>query len=174
MKSVYLLTGMPGSGKTSLVKQVVATMRGRAGGFYTEEIRSQGIREGFRLVTLKGETAVLAHINIHSPYCVSKYGVDIQGLETLGVSSLQTAVQRRELVIVDEIGRMELFSSKFKSVVLEIFDSGVKVLGTIMLKPDPWADALKCKPQVQTITVTRSNQPEVLTRIDSWLKEAPN
>jgi len=51
MKQVYLLTGKPGTGKTSLIKQAVAGMRGKAGGFYTEEIRSEGVRQGFRLVT---------------------------------------------------------------------------------------------------------------------------
>ncbi|MDI6815242.1 MAG: nucleoside-triphosphatase, partial [Dehalococcoidales bacterium] len=77
MKQVYLLTGRPGTGKTSIIKQAVAKMKGRAGGFYTEEIRSQGVREGFRLVTLDGQSAILAHIDIHSQYRVSKYGVDI-------------------------------------------------------------------------------------------------
>jgi len=72
MRQVYLLTGRPGAGKTSLIKQAVAGMRGKAGGFYTEEIRSEGVRLGFRLVTLDGQSAILAHINIHSPYRLSK------------------------------------------------------------------------------------------------------
>ncbi len=81
MKQVCLLTGKPGTGKTSLIKQAVAGMGGKAGGFYTEEIRSGGTRLGFRLVTLDGESAVLAHVNIHSRYRVSKYGVDIDNLD---------------------------------------------------------------------------------------------
>jgi nucleoside-triphosphatase THEP1 len=81
MKQVYLLTGRPGTGKTSLIKQVIAQMKGEVGGFYTEEIRTQGVREGFGLVTLDSEEFILAHVNIHSPYRVSKYGVDIVGLE---------------------------------------------------------------------------------------------
>ena len=59
MKRVYLLTGRPGTGKTSIIKQAVAGMKGEAGGFYTEEIRSRGVREGFRLVTLDGHSAIL-------------------------------------------------------------------------------------------------------------------
>ena len=60
MPRVYLLTGKPGTGKTSLIKQVAADLKDRAGGFYTEEIRSQGFRLGFRLVTLDGQEAILA------------------------------------------------------------------------------------------------------------------
>jgi len=89
-----LLTGRPGTGKTSLIKQAVAEMKGKAGGFYTEEIRSQGVRQGFKLVTLDGQDAILAHIDIHSPYRVSKYGVDIDSLDRVGVSALHQAARQ--------------------------------------------------------------------------------
>ncbi len=70
MKRVYLLTGRPGAGKTSLIKQAVSEFKGKAGGFYTEEIRSRGTRLGFKLVTLDGQEAILAHVDIHSRYRV--------------------------------------------------------------------------------------------------------
>ncbi|GAI33057.1 unnamed protein product, partial [marine sediment metagenome] len=157
MKQVYLLTGRPGTGKTSLIKQAVAEMRGRAGGFYTEEIRSGGVRQGFRLVTLDGRSAILAHIDIHSPYRVSKYGVDIDSLDRVGVSALREATEQCDLVVIDEIGKMELFSVSFREAVLRIIDSGKRVLGTIMLNSNPWADAIKRQPQVNLVAVTRAN-----------------
>jgi len=169
MKQVYLLTGRPGTGKTSLIKQAVAGMKGKAGGFYTEEIRSQGVRQGFRLVTLDGQDAILAHVNIHSPYRVSRYGVDIDNLDRVGVSALHQAAQQCDLVVIDEIGKMELFSASFREAVLQIIDSGKRVLGTIMLSPDPRADAIKRKPQVKLVTVTRANHQEVLEELLRWL-----
>ena len=172
MKQVYLLTGRPGTGKTSIIKQAVAGMKGKAGGFYTEEIRSQGVRHGFRLVTLDGQSATLAHVNIHSPYLVSKYGVDIDGLDRVGVSALRRAAQQCDLVVIDEIGKMELFSANFREVVLQIISSGKRVLGTIMLTPHPWADAIKQKPQVNLVTVTRDNHQQVLKELLHWLKAA--
>ena len=170
MKQVYLLTGRPGTGKTSLIKQAVAEMGGKAGGFYTEEIRSQGVREGFRLVTLDGQDAILAHVNIHSPYRVSRYGVDIDNLDRVGVSALHQAARQCDLVVIDEIGKMELFSASFREAVLQIIDSGKRVLGTIMLSPNPMADAIKRKPQVNLVTVTRANHQEVLEELLYWLK----
>ncbi len=169
MKQVYLLTGSPGTGKTSLIKQAVAGMKGKAGGFYTEEIRSRGVREGFRLVTLDGQDTTLAHVNIHSPYRVSKYGVDIDNLDRVGVSAIYRAAQQCDLVVVDEIGKMELFSPGFREAVLQIIDGGKRVLGTIMLSPDPRADAIKRKPQVKLLTVTRANHREVLEELLNWL-----
>ena len=169
MKQVYLLTGKPGTGKTSLIKQAVAGMKGKAGGFYTEEIRTQGGREGFRLVTLDGQDAILAHVNIHSPYRVSRYGVDIDNLDRVGVSALHKAAQQCDLVVVDEIGKMELFSGNFREAVLQIIDSGKRVLGTIILSPNPRVDAIKRKPQVKLVTVTRANHQEILAELLRWL-----
>ena len=157
MKRVYLLTGKPGTGKTSLIKQVVAELKGEAGGFYTEEIRSQGMRLGFKLVTLDGYEAILAHVNIPSRYRVSRYGVDIDSLDRVGVFALRQANKQCDLIVVDEIGKMELFSASFREAVLEIISSGKRVLGTIMLAPNPWADAIKRQPQVNLIEVTRTN-----------------
>lgn len=170
MKQVYLLTGKPGTGKTSIIKRAIAAMGGEAGGFYTEEIRSQGVRQGFRLVTLDGHSAILAHIDINSPYRVSKYGVDLDSLERVGVSALRRAAQQCNLIVIDEIGKMELFSAKFRNAVSEIIDSGKRALGTIMLNPNPWADAIKRKPQVNLITVTRVNYHQVLDELLHWLK----
>jgi len=170
MKQVYLLTGRPGTGKTSLIKQVVAGMKGKAGGFYTEEIRSQRIRDGFRLVTIDGRSVVLAHISIHSPYRVSRYGVDIDGLDNIGVSALNRAAEECALIVVDEIGKMELFSDNFRRAILQLIDGGRRILGTIMLSPDPWADAIKRKPQVNLIEVTRYNHQQVINELLQWLK----
>jgi len=144
-------------------------MGDRAGGFYTEEIRSGGTRLGFKLVTLDGEEAVLAHTSIHSPYRVSKYGVDINSLDRVGINALSKAAQERPLVIIDEIGKMELFSANFRDAVLRVIGHGKKVLGTIMLSPHPWADLIKQKPLVKLIEVTRANHPQVLKELSSWL-----
>ncbi len=170
MKQVYLLTGKPGTGKTSLIRQVAARVKVRAGGFYTEEIRDSGVRKGFRLVTLDGEEAILAHINIRSPQRVSKYGVDVDAIDRTGVPALRKAVQQCELVIIDEIGKMELFSADFKETVSMLIDSGKKILGTVMLGADPWVDAIKRQPQVSLFNLTRDNYPEVLTKVLRWLE----
>jgi len=162
MKQVYLLTGRPGTGKTSLIKQAIAGMRDKAGGFYTEEIRSGGVRQGFRLVTLDGEEAILAHVDIRNPYRVGKYGVDIDILDKVGVSALNQAAKERRLVVVDEIGKMELLSANFREAVWQVINSGKKVLGR--------ADAIKGQPQVNLIEVTRANRQRVLEELLLWLK----
>jgi len=169
MHSAYLLTGKPGTGKTSLIRQAVNDLKDKADGFYTEEIRIGGIRQGFRLVTLSGESTILAHVDIKSPFKVSKYGVDISALEDVGIPALQRAWEKGKVVVIDEIGKMEIFSDKFRQIVQEILESQQKVLGTIMLKPNPWADIIKQKPQVKLLFVTRNNHDQILGEIRQWL-----
>jgi nucleoside-triphosphatase len=170
MERVYLLTGRPGTGKTGLIKQAVAEMAGRAGGFYTEEMRSQGVRKGFRLVTLDGKEAILAHIKVQSRYRVGKYGVDIDALDRVGVEALKQAERQCHLVVVDEIGRMEMLSDSFKKTVLEIINGGKWLLGTIMLDSNPWADAIKRRPEVHLALVTGTNNQQALAGLRRWLE----
>ena len=170
MKQVYLLTGLPGSGKTSIIKHMLTGIRGEAGGFFTEEIRSGDTRMGFRLVTTYGEKTVLAHIDSTSPHRVGKYGVNISNLENSGVPALLRAARDSNLVIIDEIGKMELLSERFRNTVLEIIDSGKTILGTVMLHSHPWADRLKERTEVKTITVTRASYSEIVDDLSAWLK----
>ena len=171
MKRALLLTGKPGTGKTALIKEALARTKVKGGGFYTEEIRTGGIRQGFRIVTLDGQEAILAHVGISSPYQVSKYRVDTDSLDRVGVSVLRQALKKSDLIVIDEIGKMELLSSQFKEAVTQAINSGKKVLGTIMLNPHPFADEIKHHPQVKTLLVTRANRDEVLGELLNWLAE---
>ena len=169
MKRAWLLTGSPGVGKTSVIRQAVTRLE--AGGFYTEEIRESGERQGFKLVTLDGKSAMLARVDLKSTHRVGKYGVDIAGLESVGVAALRRAIQEEPVVVIDEIGKMELFSEAFRQAVLEALESGKKVLGTIMLKSHPWADEIKRRPEVNLVWLSRDNRQQVLIQTRSWLRE---
>lgn len=164
------MTGSPGTGKTTAIRQAIARSKAKAGGFYTEEIRSGGIRQGFRIITLDGHDAILAHVDNLSRYRVSKYGVDITNLDNIGVAAINRALKESDLIVIDEIGKMELFSPRFMEAVLKAIDSSKKVLGTIMLNPHPFADAIKRNLNVNVIELTRANHDQVLREIMGWLK----
>ncbi len=172
MANVYLLTGSPGVGKTTIIREAAARLKTRVGGFYTQEIRAGGIRQGFKITTLNGQEAVLSHVDTSSPYHVSKYGVDIGNLDNIGVTALYQAIKESDLIIIDEIGKMELFSPSFRETVLKAINSGKKVLGTIMFHPHPFADEIKKHPQVKVIQVNRANHDKVLNEIWNWLKSS--
>ncbi|MFC1944135.1 nucleoside-triphosphatase [Chloroflexota bacterium] len=170
MKRVYLLTGGPGVGKTTIIRQALLRSGRRAGGFYTEEIRAGGSRQGFRIVTLDGNDAILAHVDIGGDCRVGKYGIDLDALDRVAVSSVRRALDGCDLVVVDEIGRMELFSPAFRSEIVRALYGENGVLGTIMLAPHPWADEVKNHPDVEFTRVTRDNRGEIAERTVLWLR----
>jgi nucleoside-triphosphatase len=174
MGQALLLTGRPGVGKTTVIHSVVARLGARAGGFYTEEIRERGQRSGFRLVALDGPTGLLASVHTRSPYRVGKYRVCLDDLERVGVAALRRAVEQVDLsvVVVDEIGKMELTSPAFREAVLAALESPRPVLATVMARPEPWVDAVKARAGVRVVEVTLDNRQAMPGRILDWLHGA--
>ena len=172
MGRTLLLTGRPGVGKTTVVKAVTEALGERAGGFYTEEIRGPGGRKGFRLVTLDGQEVVMAHVNLRGrgrPR-VGRYGVDVGAIERVGVAALRQAMQKGQIVVVDEIGKMELFCGGFKEAVLLAVGGPYTVVATAMAKPNPWVDGLKAMPNVTTWEVTFGNRNGLAEQVAQWLE----
>ncbi len=167
-----LLTGKPGCGKTTLIKQIIEELGLDAGGFYTLEIRRGGKREGFKIITLDGKEGLLAHVNIRSPYRVSKYGVDIKNLEEIGVKSILDALEKNKVIVIDEIGKMELFSEQFRNAVLAALDSQSKVLATIMLAANPFADEIKKRQDVKIFYLTPENRKKVKEEIKAIFQQS--
>ncbi len=170
MGKTILLTGRPGVGKTTVIKKVLERLPGRAGGFYTAEIREHGRRQGFKIITLDGREGILAHVSIEGPKRVSKYGVDLTSLESIGVEAIRRAIAEDDYVVIDEIGKMELFSAEFKAAVREAIASDAIVLGTITWRPHPWADEIKSHPQVTVLEVTRENREAMVERVLTLLQ----
>lgn len=171
MGRTLLLTGRPGVGKTTVIKQVAAALRQRAGGFYTEEIRGPGGRKGFRLITLDGHEAVMAHVNIRSRHGVGRYGVDVATLDAVGVTAIRAAVDSQDAmaVVIDEIGKMELFSGEFRGAVLKAMSSSKIVVATVMQKPHDWVNALKAMPQVTVWEITQANRDKMPACVMQWI-----
>ena len=164
IKNIFI-TGPPGCGKTTLIKEILEELKIQAKGFFTEEIRNGGERIGFKIVTLSGKEGILAEKGLESPYKVSKYGVLLKDLEEIGVKEIEEGLRGDFLIVVDEIGKMELFSNKFRKAILKVLDSEKKVLGTIMLKENPFCDKIKQRKDTKVFYLTRENKEKVKKEI---------
>jgi nucleoside-triphosphatase len=163
MNHIHLLTGKPGLGKTTIIKKVIERVGiERCGGFYTEEIRVQNTRVGFRLVTVEGQTGIFAHTTSESPLRIGRYGVNLDCLESVGIAAIQKARATKKIVILDELGPMEGLSDLFKQTVLNVFNSASPFFGTIALKPHPWLDMLKQYEGVVLYTLTPDNRERMI------------
>jgi len=162
-----LLTGRPGCGKTTLIKCVVNKLARPAGGFYTEEIRERGARVGFKIVTLDGKEALLAHVDFKTTERVGKYGLELSALENIGIEAVRAAFRARQLVVIDEIGPMEIQSPIFRDVVNEALDSGAPVLATVTARSFPFTDTIKKRPDVTLIEVRLRNRGQLVSKLSA-------
>jgi nucleoside-triphosphatase THEP1 len=176
MKTALLLTGAPRSGKTTLLQKVLDQYSGPKGGFFTREVRRGGQRTAFEIVTLAGQTAILAGVHLSGPPQVSKYGVDLRALENTAVPAIQQACRAGQLVVIDEIGPMETFSTAFCQAVLETLEAGCPLFGTIVQRSTTFSDRIKWRPEVEIIEVTPTNRDALpailLTRLHEMTKNA--
>ena len=154
----YLLTGRPGVGKTTCLRKVLELAQVPAGGFFTEEIRERDKRVGFALLTLDGHRTTLAHADRTGSPRVGKYGVNLAAVDGVAVPAIHAAIRARQLVVIDEIGKMEMCSPAFRQAVEEALRSPVLVLGTILAAPNPWADSIKAHPAARLIEVNLANR----------------
>jgi nucleoside-triphosphatase len=157
-----LLEGRPGGGKTTVARRLADLLRDRGAdlrGFTTEEIRRGRRRIGFSVETMDGKHAVLAHVDLAGPPRVGRYGVDVAAFEKVALPGLDCV--SGPIVIVDEIGKMELASARFRDAVSRLLDGRCPVVATVHAFAHPFTDALKARDDVEIVRVTERNRDEL-------------
>jgi nucleoside-triphosphatase len=168
-----LIEARPGAGKTTALSRLAKRL-GDGGvalsGFLTREIRSEGRRAGFEIETFAGERGVLAHVDLPGPPRVSRYGVDLEEFERLALPALEKPAS---VILIDEIGKMELASERFREGVLDLFEGDVPIVATVHTFRHPFTDALKARPDVSTVRLTAANRERLPGDLASRLGNLP-
>lgn len=154
-----LLTGNPGIGKTTVIHR---TLRGLHGiicaGFYTEEVREGGQRRGFKICTLDGEEGILASVGGRKGPRVGRYTVHLEEFEALALPVVDPERNPADLYVIDEIGKMELFSQRFSDALMRLLASPHHLLATIAKKGEGFIEQIKTRDDVELIEVTKENR----------------
>ncbi|XP_027361756.1 cancer-related nucleoside-triphosphatase [Abrus precatorius] len=180
----FLVTGPPGVGKTTLIMRVFESLKAsnptlKVQGFYTREIRRSGERVGFEVVTLDSRTCPLASVNVSTPESlrwpsVGKYKVDVASFESLALPELKVK-EDTDLFIIDEVGKMELYSSSFFPAVLRVLESNIPLLATIPVpkfgRDIPAVATLRNHAGATCFTLSVSNRDAVREQIRSLLED---
>ena len=116
---------------------------------------------GFSITTLKGQHGILAHIDIRSPIRVGRYGVNLRDIDDIAVPSMLPD-SKNAIVIVDEIGKMECFSTLFRQTLVKILDATNTVAGAIALKGDAFIGDIKKRPDTTLILVSPKNRDNLV------------
>jgi nucleoside-triphosphatase len=162
-KRVLLLTGIPGVGKTTVLLRVVETLKAKGysvGGMISREVRSGGVRVGFEILDLSNDRrGWLAHANQPSGPRVGRYRVNLEDLNTIGAEAIVKAVESCDVIAIDEIGPMELFSGKFREVVRRAVECGKVVVGVVHWKArDKLIEEVKKREDTEILEVASENR----------------
>jgi len=164
-KKNILITGPPGIGKTTLIKKISDGLRNfKPVGFFTEEIRVQGIRKGFSLVSLDGKRDMLSHTDITSRYRVGKYGVDIAAFDNF-LGHIAFFGPDAGVIIIDELGKMECISDRFKKLLETILEHERPLIATIAKKGEGIIGEIKKRADVELFAMTPINRNSLLPEI---------
>ena len=164
-----LLTGEPGIGKTTLIVHILdAIKKLRVVGFYTREIRQDNIRKGFELIDLSGRKRLLSHVDIKSPYRVGKYGVDVNGFDEF-LGAIEFFDSSTDVIVIDEVGKMEAYSMKFNALLDRILDSETTMVATVALKGAGIIAQIKQRTDIRLFKMMRDNRDRLLTEISILL-----
>jgi nucleoside-triphosphatase THEP1 len=166
-KNVFLLTGKPRVGKSTLTKNMIHRLGSeRCGGFYTEEIRDDNERIGFKCVAVDGESLEIASIKNNSIFKIGRYGVDVKGFEDFAIPLLESSFQSKKVIVIDEIGFMQMLSLPFQEWIRKIiFDHQHVVLGTVPVDSHPEIDKIKNHFRVKIIHINEDNRDTIADEI---------
>ena len=171
-KRVLLLTGNPGVGKTTVLIKTVNALKAEGisvGGMISREAREGNVRVGFEIIDLtNNKHGWLANINQRTGPQVSKYHVNLTDLDNIGATAIVEAVQKCDVIAIDEIGPMELYSQKFKQAVKQALENKKLVLAIVHAKArDALINEAKQRDDVEMLIVTLANRdmlPAELTK----------
>lgn len=167
-----LLTGTPGVGKTTAIRKTLDLLEDvKVGGFFTEAIEENGRRTGFALADLAGPRGILASVKLASGPRVSKYRVNVPDMVSIGVPALLSALEHADLIVCDEIGRMELFCHEFQDAIVRCLDSDKPLLGTVQARRNEFLDDIRARADVDVIDVNVANRDGLPAQLAARLGE---
>jgi nucleoside-triphosphatase THEP1 len=160
------VTGNPRSGKSTLIQRLLDEISDKKiSGFITPEIRVDDARQGFKIIDLGSkEEEILASLNIKNGPSVSRYKVNVEGIDAIMDKFLEN-YESSEYVIIDEIGMMEFYSKKFRETVRMVLSSDKKVVATLSKR-----FVKKYENKGQIYTLTRENFDEVCDKVLRQIK----
>jgi len=169
MRKNILITGMPRSGKSTLLKKIIQQFEHKIG-FVTNEVRKDAERIGFEIETNTGEKFMLANVDFKTSFKVSKYFVDIENLDLM-ISKVEN-FEKNNFLFLDEIGQMELFSEKFKVLVEKYLVSPNTCIATLSkIYSDEFIEDIKKRNDIFLIEITEENRDEKEKYLEALLRK---
>ncbi len=172
------ITGMPSVGKTETLIKIIEKIE-KSGykieGMITETLLEDNKRVGFYVKDWQtNEREIFAHMDFDLKDKVGKYGVDLSVLEKVGVTAIEKAINDEsiDIIIIDEIGKMEMLSEKFCETVIDALDSDKPILVTLHKKSrTPLLQDIRRRDDIRILEVTAVNKNLLPYKIEKIMAE---
>ena len=164
--------GPPKSGKSTLIAKLVNYFvfekRYSVRGFLTPEVKKSGKRIGFDIedINTKERIRLARAEDFDTQYKLGKYCIFIEEFEKY--LSQYDSIQglNVNLIVIDEIGKMELLSFKFQEWIKKKFQLEIPIIATVGLAlKHPLKDNILNLPNIKLLNLNRQNQNEVFQEI---------
>lgn len=157
------ITGLPGAGKTQSLTRVIEMLEKEGkivGGMITQPVVEHNRRTGFYVMNwLSKEKEIFAHIRFSSKIVIGRYGVNLETLDIVGVKALEQAGEQAEIIVIDEIGKMEVESDRFVDAVKNVLDLEKTVIMTLHKKSrNALLQEIRRRDDVRILEVTPINR----------------
>ncbi len=157
------ITGLPGSGKTHTLERVIDMLRDEGhsvGGMINAPVTDGRRKTGFTVKNVfTGESAVFANQEIESKVMVGKIGVDLEIFEEVGIAAIRQACEECDVVVIDEIGRIEVESQLFVDTVKWALELNKPMILTLHKKSrNPLLQDIRRRDDVRILEVTPTNR----------------
>ncbi len=86
--------------------------------------------------------------------------INTEDIDRIAVPSM-IPKRSNEIVVIDEIGKMECFSPLFRNTLINILDSNHPVIGSISLTGNRFINEIKAREDVLVVHVTEKNRDEL-------------
>ena len=172
MNNIFL-TGRVKSGKSTVLRKVLAELKPcRIGGFFTEAVIENSQTVGYQIRSVSNQSMIFARANSQGEYQIGGFGIFPEVFESLGVRILESALESSQLILMDEIGVMEVGAPKFKESILRCLNSNIVVSGAIKYKSNTFLDTIRNRPDLELLYVNESNRDSLPQLVIKQIRSA--
>lgn len=138
-----------------------------------------GRKVGFNIMDWGSkQEGLFAHVNFNTKFKAETedgvFAVDVEVLERIGVAAIEAAIKDEnvDIIIIDEVGKMEMHSERFCKTVTDCLDAPKPVIMTLHKKSrNPLLQDIRRRDDVRILEVTAVNKNLLPYKIEKILKD---
>ena len=145
-------------GKTTAIQRVLSLVKVRCGGLFSQAV-NKDVYTNFRLVSVQGPHRGLSSQNLIRRFDIPGIvGFNLEDLENFANPNVLHALATCDVVVIDQLGTLEVSSEKFKQVVAQVLDSDKVCLATMTSGNVSFLQNIRARKDVSIHSINQNNR----------------